>query len=80
LWHTFIIRIECEDFSYKSRVVWRGTIEYVGTNERIYFDDQRKMVDFINLKLGNVPSMERFGQVKFYKKVARMVKRIFRRK
>jgi hypothetical protein len=46
--YAFIIRIWCEAFDEKGNVSnWRGSIDYVGGNQRLYFENLDGIVRFI---------------------------------
>jgi hypothetical protein len=49
--YAFVIRIWHEAVDKGGRVIaWRGSIQHVGTGERLHFDDIDEMSDFIRKK------------------------------
>jgi hypothetical protein len=58
--HAFIIRIWCEPSGEAERpIMWRGSVEHVGKNQRIYFSDLKKAVQFIQAQIKLMPPPER---------------------
>lgn len=54
---SFIIRIWSEGIDSKGQVIaWRGSIDHVGTNHRIYFCDLDGIVQFIEDQTGITPN------------------------
>lgn len=50
--YAFIIRIWHEAIDPKEKIVWRGSIERVGTEQRLYFFDLDCMLQFIQDQAG----------------------------
>lgn len=51
--HAFIIRIWPEEIDKEgNRTAWRGTIDHVGTDRRLYFQDLDGIVRFIQEEIG----------------------------
>ena len=46
--HLFIIRVWKED-----RADWRGFVEHVSTQQRVYFTDVAQLADWLFLRLGD---------------------------
>lgn len=51
--HSFIVRVWQEVANgKKDREVWRGSIEHVGKEKRLYFGDLRTIVAFVRQEAG----------------------------
>ncbi len=51
--HSFIVRVWHEAVNSKGRVTtWRGSIDHVGSDQRLYFDDLEGVVRFIQEQAG----------------------------
>jgi hypothetical protein len=51
--HSFIIRIWHESMNSAGKIVaWRGSIDHVGTGERLHFHELYTIVRFIQARIG----------------------------
>ena len=59
--YSFIIRIWYEAVDEQGKVqTWRGSIEQVNNNKRLYFDKLDQFIDFVKLESG-IDSVESTG-------------------
>jgi len=51
--HSFVIRVWHEALDSQGNIVaWRGSIDHVGSDERIHFEDLDRIVKFIQEQVG----------------------------
>ena len=51
--YSFVVRIWHEALDSEGRIAtWRGSIDYVGSDERAHFDDLGRIVQFIQEQVG----------------------------
>jgi len=55
--HSFIVRIWAEQTDNQGQVLaWRGSVEHVGKNQRVYFSALDELVTFLQNKTGIDPN------------------------
>ena len=69
--HSFIVRIWEEPLDdEKSLAIWRGSVDYVGSNERFYFYSLDSIAGYIVEKLGfNIKMKEKILSKFFYQPI-----------
>ncbi len=51
--YSFVIRIWHEALDSEGNITtWRGSIDHVGSSERVHFDDLNRIVQFIQERIG----------------------------
>ena len=61
--YSFVVRIWHEALDSEGHIiVWRGSVDHVGSGERIHFDDLGQIAQFIQERVGLENQRSRFSE------------------